>query len=835
MATATTPVLDLTGSTRDIEDSHIGTSTRKNYIRTCIDFMLYLFDSHSILLVDLEALREANVNDLNAPLPRRRNNAQPPENLQRPRKQLKLLCRNLLEQTNRKDHNSPVRLTGDNSLKYDHIAGFMNTKRRVVAVNADVAARLAAEEGNTLEGDVDERNQVKVAVRLGDSSYSAVQSAVSFLYRQSGVDRSEEIKGGVSLYCKGSKRKGRKLKQDLGLEITEGKKAMSKGVYGFLAKTLFFSGDPEHIFAHLFLVLDWNLMKRAENCVDCKISHITVKSDCLVFQFAKSKGHQNGEEHVGPWHVYANPLEPHLCVVLSLARYLFTYPQLLLNNTALFQGTSQYNRYAKLFSNMLKENEEELKNMGVEPGDLGTHSCRKGVGTMVAAGCTVSPPIVSICVRAGWAMGGVKDKYLKRENAGDQYVGRCASCLNQLEKSFGVSPPYFDYSSLDELDQVRMKVKIKSWLIDRVLEYESVPPCTRMLIDFLFASICFHYTYLSENLDEECRFRASPFFIDIPQEFLECAKTVNPWEATKFSPKMTGVPPHIIIMAKMEELMLKFNALRVNLKDDFGGMLDCRGVGGSEYHTNQILDAIKTIGAPGAPVFNNPIVSDNEDSSSSASNMVISDEESSFSSDTSVDGIEESTEIQEIVQRTCRIKAKQVMRKRQLTMGFHHGKLQVLPPRWKFPKMNTKQLIDNWYVGNAREKIPPLALLSHHDVAHLGTPKNPSLGKVKMRQMRLVMSLIERYARIERCYIADKGKWTTEYARIMWEKVDTKYIGARFGGKNRNAELSWKTLYNKMMKAKAFASSVEDQVPVIEYSPVIEDPSLEGFIDYENV
>ena len=69
----------------------------------------------------------------------------------------------------------------------------------------------------------------------------------------------------------------------------------------------------------------------------------------------------------------------------------------------------------------------------------------------------------------------------------------------------------------------------------------------------------------------------------------------------------------------------------------------------------------------------------------------------------------------------------------------------------------------------------------------------------------------------------------------MWEKVGTKYIGARFGGKNRNAELSWKTLYNKMMKAKAFASLLQDQVPVIEYPPGIEDPSLEGFIDYENV
>ena len=43
---------------------------------------------------------------------------------------------------------------------------------------------------------------------------------------------------------------------------------------------------------------------------------------------------------------------------------------------------------------------------------------------MVAAGCTVSPPIVSIFVRAGWVMGGVKDKYPNIDIAGDQHVGR---------------------------------------------------------------------------------------------------------------------------------------------------------------------------------------------------------------------------------------------------------------------------------------------------------------------------------------------------------------------------------------------------------------------------
>ena len=45
---------------------------------------------------------------------------------------------------------------------------------------------------------------------------------------------------------------------------------------------------------------------------------------------------------------------------------------------------------------MISSNKSELELLDVEDGDLGTHSCYKGVAMMVAAGCTVSPPIVSI-------------------------------------------------------------------------------------------------------------------------------------------------------------------------------------------------------------------------------------------------------------------------------------------------------------------------------------------------------------------------------------------------------------------------------------------------------
>ena len=83
-------------------------------------------------------------------------------------------------------------------------------------------------------------------------------------------------------------------------------------------------------------------MKRAKNCVNAKINHIYFQDDSLVFEFAKSKGHQMGEDHVGPWHVYSNPDEPHLCEVLAMARYLFCFPEAMKSNSPLFEGTNQY-------------------------------------------------------------------------------------------------------------------------------------------------------------------------------------------------------------------------------------------------------------------------------------------------------------------------------------------------------------------------------------------------------------------------------------------------------------------------------------------------------------
>lgn len=78
---------------------------------------------------------------------------------------------------------------------------------------------------------------------------------------------------------------------------------------------------------------------------------------------------------------------------------------------------------------------------------------------MVASASTVGPHFVALCLRAGWKLGGVKEKYLFRADGGDMAVGRRASCLDVDSKEFAISAPYFDYSQLDGDDKIAAKVE----------------------------------------------------------------------------------------------------------------------------------------------------------------------------------------------------------------------------------------------------------------------------------------------------------------------------------------------------------------------------------------
>lgn len=68
--------------------------------------------------------------------------------------------------------------------------------------------------------------------------------------------------------------------------------------------------------------------------------------------------------------------------------------------------------------------------------NAGAHSLRKGAVSHAAGATTAAPSIISIILRAGWALKGVEDRYFKHEAAGDQYLGRILALLDPTSGTF---------------------------------------------------------------------------------------------------------------------------------------------------------------------------------------------------------------------------------------------------------------------------------------------------------------------------------------------------------------------------------------------------------------
>lgn len=179
----------------------------------------------------------------------------------------------------------------------------------------------------------------------------------------------------------------------------------------------------EHAFAHLMIVLSWNLMCRISNAIAVQFCQLDWIEDALGITYAKQKNdqfHEKGNAH-DPRHIYANPYNPEICPILALGLYWLLVPVEVnaTNESLLFPGKDQDDWYRKILQTFLssEEGKKQLAEHGLVVSDIGSHSTRKGSSTFVSSGSTSSPSSVAIAIRAGWTMGGVEARYLR-------YVGR---------------------------------------------------------------------------------------------------------------------------------------------------------------------------------------------------------------------------------------------------------------------------------------------------------------------------------------------------------------------------------------------------------------------------
>ena len=62
--------------------------------------------------------------------------------------------------------------------------------------------------------------------------------------------------------------------RESGSSLYEGKKSMSFEVYKILCEEVYNLKGDDHLFAHAFLTMEFNLMVRSNNCVNMHMQHI---------------------------------------------------------------------------------------------------------------------------------------------------------------------------------------------------------------------------------------------------------------------------------------------------------------------------------------------------------------------------------------------------------------------------------------------------------------------------------------------------------------------------------------------------------------------------------
>lgn len=240
------------------------------------------------------------------------------------------------------------------------------------------------------------------------------------------------------------KKKEKKLKAKGDIPEDNGRDEMSFELYRELSLYYLRHGN---VFAHLFLILCWNTMVRNCNCDDIVFENCIWRGDCFGISVKRTKTNQDGSRDIQAdvKHIYANPLMPEVCPILALAMYFLANPFVGNEGNSLFPGKDRQVRFNNDITAALKNEEfqKHLRDRGIPFHNVGAYSTRKGSTTYCTSGTTCGPSIISVCLRAGWAIGETLSRYLKKGDAGDQFCGRVVCGLPQLTADFAILPPHF--------------------------------------------------------------------------------------------------------------------------------------------------------------------------------------------------------------------------------------------------------------------------------------------------------------------------------------------------------------------------------------------------------
>lgn len=242
-AAASPAAVNARATTSQVERSFVGTGSASGYTDQLVRFMLHLFDNRKEYLVDVHRNQMEMYNDTDS-----RNFQQKPKRCGNNRPQLRSYIRRSISKIeparDGSPHNSPFKIDGDGALNYSVIRDYMYTKFNVVEVDHDSAVTYLraidkGEDVSRMQTTAD--GKVRLQIYQSGSQFSAIRSAIGYVYKSARVSQPEEMTKELGLFIKGMSRVIAAAKNHLGLKIIEGKDAMTFEAYELLAKTLFYS------------------------------------------------------------------------------------------------------------------------------------------------------------------------------------------------------------------------------------------------------------------------------------------------------------------------------------------------------------------------------------------------------------------------------------------------------------------------------------------------------------------------------------------------------------------------------------------------------------------
>lgn len=464
----------------------------------------------------------------------------------------------------------------------------------------------------------------------------------------------------------------------------EGKVPISFSIYCSLAKVALFASEVRSKFAslvHLFLLLCWNLFSRSCSVADLRTHHFSWDNDCLVVDMSKQKGDQTGDK-ITPKHVYANPYNPEICIILALALHVFSISFRIDNDdkSKLFMG-SPYDVFTKWLPTALID----IANLGYTITDFGTHSFRKGITTF-CAGFIGGPSVIAIFLRAGWSLGQVQDRYITSSDGNDHLCGRVAAGLNfNAGSKFAVLPPHFANTNM---------LSAEEW--NEIFPcYTEFPVGFQSCLPYFLASIAFHYNWLCErdnsgklkHITEHHSIFVSRLWTSGVLQRLqnEVIGNITSGRCEVTGMTATGVPPHIELHREMEKLQKENEQLRSILLQ----------------HQAQLINELPTL------------VTEN------------------ILSNIRVEGVQQLSKndlehmLTTILDRhsaTCNAAAAPLNSEEELVASddtkygtwVWGGKFRPVPEGWLFPRGNVKSVCDLFITGIPEQNIRPLRLIQCH-------------------------------------------------------------------------------------------------------------------------